>query len=73
MSLYEALSAYTPRAAVSVVALVLVVFTLRALVLPFALVTVLLDQAQRGLSTVVATVPTRPVEPFATRPGGEER
>lgn len=69
MSVHEALSTYPTAMAVRVAALVLLVFALRALVLPFALVTVLLDRAQRALSVVVTTPPAGP----STSRGGEWR
>lgn len=73
MNLYEVLSSYTTSAVLRITALVLAVFALRLVVLPFALVTVLLDRAQRGLSTLAAAVPPRPDTSGSPGFGGEQR
>lgn len=71
MNLYDVLSSYTTTAVLRITALVLAVFALRLVVLPFALVTVLLDRAQRSLSTLAATVPRQPNAGGSAGFGGE--
>lgn len=58
MSLYEALSSYPTSAAAKVCALTLLVFALQAAVLPFVLITLLLQRAQQRLATAATAVPT---------------
>lgn len=57
MSLYEVLSSYPTSAAAKVCALTLLIFALQAAVLPFVLITLLLQRAQQRLATAAA-VPT---------------